>query len=87
MINKGVKKMEKFLHKQWQDLTSEEQVYFLENSTITTTSLKADDDMFISALVSNDKNVLLACSVDENNEVHIKKTARFRAKDELNNIE
>ena len=30
MINKGVKKMEKFLHKQWQDLTSEEQVYFLE---------------------------------------------------------
>ena len=79
--------MEKFLHKQWQDLTNEEQVYFLENSTITTTSLKADDDMFMSALVSNDKNVLLACSVDENNEVHIKNTVRFRAKDELNNIE
>ena len=87
MINKGVKKMEKFLHKQWQDLTNEEQVYFLENSTITTTSLKTDDDMFMSALVSNDKNVLLACSVDENNEVHIKDTARFRTKDELNNIE
>ena len=86
MINKGVKKMEKFLHKQWQDLTNEEQVYFLENSTITTTSLKADD-MFMSALVSNDKNVLLACSVDENNDVHIKNTARFRTKDELNNIE
>lgn len=33
------------------------------------------------------KNVLLACSVDENNEVHIKNTARFRTKDELNNIE
>ena len=86
MINKGVKKMEKFLHKQWQDLTNEEQVYFLENSTITTTSLKADDDMFMSALVSNDKNVLLACSVDENNEVHIKNTARFRTKEELSNI-
>lgn len=79
--------MEKFLHKQWQDLTNEEQVYFLENSTITVASLKADDDMFMSALVSNDKNVLLACSVDENNEVHIKDTARFRSKDELNNIE
>lgn len=87
MINKGVKKMEKFLHKQWQDLTSEEQVYFLENSTITVARLKAYNDMFMSALVSNDKNVLLACSVDENNEVHIKNTARFRAKDELNNIE
>ena len=79
--------MEKFLHKQWQDLTNEEQVYFLENSTITVASLKTDDDMFMSALVSNDKNVLLACSVDENNEVHIKDTARFRSKDELNNIE
>lgn len=87
MINKGVKKMEKFLHKKWQDLTNEEQVYFLENSTITVASLKADDDMFMSALVSNDKNVLLACNVDENNEVHIKNTARFRSKDELNNIE
>ena len=79
--------MEKFLHKQWQDLTNEEQVYFLENSTITVSKLKTDDDTLMSALVSNDKNVLLACNVDENNEVHIKDTARFRSKDELNNIE
>jgi hypothetical protein len=87
MINKGAKTMEKFLHKQWQDLTNEEQVYFLENSTITVSKLKTDDDTLMSALVSNDKNVLLACNVDENNEVHIKDTARFRSKDELNNIE
>ena len=79
--------MEKFLHKQWQDLTNEEQVYFLENSTITVASLKTDDDMFMSALVSNDKSLLIACIVDKNNGVHIKDTARFRAKDELNNIE
>ena len=79
--------MEKFLHKKWQDLTNEEQVFFLENSTITVASLKTDDDMFMSALVSNDKSLLIACRVDKNNEVHIKNTARFRAKDELNNIE
>ena len=75
--------MEKFLHKQWQELTNEEKVYFLGNSKITTTSLKTDDDMFMAALVSNDKNVLLACRVDENDEIHIRKTAIFRAKEEL----
>lgn len=73
--------MNNFKGKQWQDLTQEEQIGFLKNAKIYVSTEKAKNGEYMGLLEFED--LWLACTSDEDNNVHIKDTARFRAKEEV----
>lgn len=75
--------MNEYKNKQWQDLTQEEQIGFLSNATINVSKEKAENGEYRGLLAF--KDLWLACTADEDNNVHIKNTSRFRTKQEVEN--